>query len=100
MLMQPINAAFSMPTLLDNLPESSSTQSLEDRVKSLFAQYTVETKQTKEGLFQQANAMDVSNPMEVMQMQNAIAQYSLGLNLVSTLTHKTTGALDTLLKAQ
>ncbi|MEY0232897.1 type III secretion system inner rod subunit SctI [Providencia manganoxydans] len=98
--MQPINSAFSMPTLLDNLPESTSSQSIEDKVKSLFAQYTAETKQTKEGLFQQANTMDVSNPMEVMQMQNAIAQYSLGLNLVSTLTHKTTGALDTLLKAQ
>nr|ELR5114522.1 type III secretion system inner rod subunit SctI [Providencia stuartii] len=98
--MQPINSAFSMPTVLDNLPESMSSQSLEDNVKSLFAQYTVETKQAKEGLFQQADTMDVSNPMEVMQMQNAIAQYSLGLSLVSTLTHKATGALDTLLKAQ
>ncbi|OHT25145.1 virulence associated protein [Providencia stuartii] len=100
MLMQPINSALSVPTLLNKLPDNTSSQSIEDKVKSLFAQYTVQVQQTKEELFQQANTIDISNPMEVMQMQNAIAQYSLGLNLVSTLTHKTTGALDTLLKAQ
>ncbi|APG51788.1 TPA: type III secretion system inner rod subunit SctI [Providencia stuartii] len=100
MMIQPINRSVFMSMMLDNTTDSVSTQSLESTVRSLYAQYSVEVQNKKEALFHQADTIDVSNPIDVMNMQNSIAQYSLGLNFVSTLTHKATGAIDTLLKAQ
>ncbi|MEQ4626141.1 type III secretion system inner rod subunit SctI [Providencia manganoxydans] len=98
--MQAISHALPTPMLADGLTENSSSQSIEEKIKTLYAQYTTEVKNRKEALIHQSNTMDISNPIELMNMQNAIGKYSLELNLVSTLTHKTTSAIDTLLKAQ
>ncbi|ENU1226660.1 type III secretion system inner rod subunit SctI [Providencia rettgeri] len=35
-----------------------------------------------------------------MQFQNRVGNYSLTMNMISTLTHKSVSAIDTVLKAQ
>ncbi len=89
-----------LPPTPDNISDNTSSQSLEDKVKELYAQYSVEVKNKKQQLIIQGNSLDVSNPVEMLKMQDAIGQYALELNFVSTLTHKATNAIDTLLKAQ
>ncbi|MDX7321921.1 type III secretion system inner rod subunit SctI [Providencia rettgeri] len=44
--------------------------------------------------------MDPSNPAELLQFQNRVGNYSLTMNMISTLTHKSVSAIDTVLKAQ
>lgn len=90
----------SITSSIDNLVPVLSDQPIEDKIKSLYSQYTVEVQNKKNILINQAENLDVSNPMEVMKIQHLIGQYSLELNFISTITHKLTGTLDTLLKAQ
>lgn len=99
-MIQPINRSVFMSMMLDNTTDSVSTQSLESTVRSLYAQYSVEVQNKKEALFHQADTIDVSNPIDVMNMQKFNRPIQFRPNFVSTLTHKATGAIDTLLKAQ
>ena len=74
--------------------------SFEDKVKKLFAEYTVSVSQEKEELMNKVNSIDPSNPAQLLKFQNRVGNYSLTMNMISTLTHKSVSAIDTVLKAQ
>ncbi|WP_273827350.1 type III secretion system inner rod subunit SctI [Providencia rettgeri] len=74
--------------------------SFEDKVKQLFAEYTVAVGSEKADLINKANNIDVSNPAELLKIQNQVGNYNLAMSTISTLTHKSVSAIDTILKAQ
>jgi hypothetical protein len=74
--------------------------SVEDRVRSQFANYSVAASQEKAAIIDQVNNGDMTNPGELLKLQNRMGNYSLGINLISTLTHKSASAIDSVLKAQ
>ncbi|EOV8089302.1 type III secretion system inner rod subunit SctI [Providencia huaxiensis] len=78
----------------------SSPAPIEDKVKKLFAEYTATISQEKKALTESVNNIDPSNPAELLQFQNRVGNYSLTMNMISTLTHKSVSAIDTVLKAQ
>nr|WP_287469414.1 type III secretion system inner rod subunit SctI [Providencia sp.] len=47
-----------------------------------------------------ANNTDPSNPAKLLELQNQVGNYSLALNMISTLVHKSVSAVDTVIKAQ
>lgn len=73
---------------------------IEDKVKKLFAEYSVSVSQEKAALMDNVNSIDPSNPTQLLQFQNRVGNYSLTMNMISTLTHKSVSAIDTVLKAQ
>ncbi|CAB5541087.1 type III secretion system inner rod subunit SctI [Providencia hangzhouensis] len=93
------------PHLLPTAPtETTSVLSpslpIEDKVKKLFAEYTATTSQEREYLTEKVNNIDPSNPTQLLQFQNRVGNYSLTMNMISTLTHKSVSAIDAVLKAQ
>lgn len=74
--------------------------SFEDNIRKLFAKYTVSVRQEKAVLMDNVNSIDPSNPTQLLQFQNRASNYSLTMNMISTLTHKSVSAIDTVLKAQ
>ncbi|MDB9567977.1 type III secretion system inner rod subunit SctI [Providencia rettgeri] len=73
---------------------------IEDKVKKLFAEYTAAVSQERKALTENVNNIDPSNPTQLLQFQNRVGNYSLTMNMISTLTHKSVSAIDTVLKAQ
>lgn len=74
--------------------------SFEDRVRQLFAEYTAAVGNEKADLINKANNIDPSNPSELLSIQNKVGNYNLTMSMISTLTHKSVSAIDTILKAQ
>lgn len=74
--------------------------SFEDKVRQLFAQYTAAVGNEKADLINKANNIDASNPAELLNIQNKVGNYNLTMSMISTLTHKSVSAIDTILKAQ
>lgn len=99
-------APISLPTIpdistvSDEITTMVPTGSFEDKVRKLFAEYTAAVGNEKANLISQANATDVSNPAKLLEMQNKVGNYNLAMNMISTLTHKSVSAIDTVLKAQ
>ncbi|HDN2512179.1 TPA: type III secretion system inner rod subunit SctI [Providencia rettgeri] len=94
----------SLPsTNLSNISDEMTTNpmgSFEDKVRQLFAEYTATVSNEKASLINQVNNIDSSNPASLLEMQNKIGNYNLTMNMISTLTHKSVSAIDTVLKAQ
>ena len=88
------------PVVEQNIPAITAGGSVEDRVRSQFAHYSVAASQEKAAIINQANNGDMTNPGELLKLQNRMGNYSLGINLISTLTHKSASAIDSVLKAQ
>ncbi|AJJ62330.1 type III secretion needle MxiH like family protein [Yersinia aldovae 670-83] len=88
------------PMVEQNIPAMAAGGSVEDRVRSQFANYSVAASQEKAAIINQVNSGDATNPAELLQLQNRMGNYSLGINLISTLTHKSASAIDSVLKAQ
>ncbi|CNH90126.1 type III secretion system inner rod subunit SctI [Yersinia mollaretii] len=88
------------PVAENNLPAMGITAPVEDRVRSQFARYSVAASQEKAALFDQVNNGDATNPVELLRLQNRVGNYSLAINMISTLTHKSASAIDSVLKAQ
>ncbi|HHL2560662.1 TPA: type III secretion system inner rod subunit SctI [Yersinia enterocolitica] len=88
------------PMIEQNIPAIASSGSVEDRVRNMFANYSVNASQEKAAITNKASTVDVSNPAELLQLQNRVGNYSLSINLISTLTHKGASAIDSVLKAQ
>lgn len=84
----------------ENISSFNNTHSVEQRVRDTFANYSVNANREKEAIIDQANNGDATNPAELLKLQNRVGNYSLAINMVSTLTHKTASAIDTVLKAQ
>ncbi|MGE4755308.1 type III secretion system inner rod subunit SctI [Yersinia enterocolitica] len=88
------------PAVEQNIPSIATSGSIEDRVRSQFANYSVAASQEKAAIINQVNNGDANNPAELLKLQNRMGNYSLGINLISTLTHKSASAIDSVLKAQ
>lgn len=88
------------PNIIDDITSSISTGSFEDKVKKLFAEYTAAVGNQKANLINKANNVDASNPAQLIEIQNQVGNYNLAMSMISTLTHKSVSAIDTVLKAQ
>ncbi|WP_145558548.1 type III secretion system inner rod subunit SctI [Yersinia mollaretii] len=88
------------PVAENNLPSMGTSAPVEDRVRSQFARYTVAASQEKAAIINQVNNGDATNPAELLRLQNRVGNYSLAINMISTLTHKSASAIDSVLKAQ
>lgn len=88
------------PVMEQNIPSIAPSGAIEDRVRSQFANYSVSASQEKAAIINQSNTVDVSNPAELLKLQSRVGNYSLAINLISTLTHKGASAIDSVLKAQ
>lgn len=86
--------------IIDDIASSISTGSFEDKVKNLFAEYTAAVGNEKANLINKANNVDISNPAQLIEIQNQVGNYNLAMSMISTLTHKSVSAIDTVLKAQ
>ncbi len=92
---------FSASDFTDLAPTSAvPSLPLEDTVKRLFAEYTATVGNEKANLITKANNTDPSNPAKLLELQNQVGNYSLTLNMISTLVHKSVSAVDTVIKAQ
>ncbi|HEC8348433.1 TPA: type III secretion system inner rod subunit SctI [Providencia rettgeri] len=90
----------TLPNITDDIKTAVPIGSFEDKVKQLFAEYTAAASNEKANLINQANNTDVSNPAKLLEIQNQVGNYNLAMSMVSTLTHKSVSAIDTVLKAQ
>lgn len=90
----------TLPNITDDIKTAIPTGSFEDKVKQLFAEYTAAVSNEKANLINQTNNTDVSNPAKLLEIQNQVGNYNLAMSMVSTLTHKSVSAIDTVLKAQ
>lgn len=98
--MLPINPISTLSDIADMTPTIPTAIPLEDKVKQLFAEYTTSVSQEKADILEKMNTIDPSDPAKLLALQNQVGNYSLALNMVSTLTHKSVSAIDTVLKAQ
>ncbi|WP_226020255.1 type III secretion system inner rod subunit SctI [Serratia symbiotica] len=73
---------------------------IEDRVRNLFSTYTAAATQEKTNIINQLKYGDATNPAVLLELQNRVGNYSLAINMVSTLTHRGASAIDSVLKAQ
>ncbi|WP_145932185.1 type III secretion system inner rod subunit SctI [Yersinia bercovieri] len=88
------------PVTENNISSMGITSPVEERVRNLFASYSVTASQEKAAIINQVNNGDATNPAELLRLQNRVGNYSLAINMISTLTHKSASAIDTVLKAQ
>ncbi|MHA0902029.1 type III secretion system inner rod subunit SctI [Enterobacter ludwigii] len=95
-----INLTPEIASRIESIVPSSTSGPVEDRVRALFASYAVNATQEKAAIVNQANNGDATNPFELLKLQNRVGNYSLAVNMISTLTHKSVAAIDTVLKAQ
>ncbi|HEM7130767.1 MULTISPECIES: type III secretion system inner rod subunit SctI [Providencia] len=98
--MSPITSNLSMINSTEMASEIPSSIPIADKVKELFAEYSASTNQERTALMNSVNTIDPSNPVQLLQFQNRVGKYSLAMNMISTLTHKSVSAIDTVLKAQ
>ncbi|EJD6539904.1 type III secretion system inner rod subunit SctI [Providencia rettgeri] len=90
----------TLPNITDDIKTAVPIGSFENKIKQLFAEYTAAVSNEKANLINQANNTDVSNPTKLLEIQNQVGNYNLAMSMVSTLTHKSVSAIDTVLKAQ
>ncbi|MEQ4642804.1 type III secretion system inner rod subunit SctI [Providencia rettgeri] len=93
--MSPITSNLSMISSTEMASEIPSSIPIADKVKEFFAEYSASTNQERTALMN-----NPSNPVQLLQFQNRVGKYSLAMNMISTLTHKSVSAIDTVLKAQ
>ncbi|CAG9406985.1 type III secretion system inner rod subunit SctI [Providencia alcalifaciens] len=98
--MLPINPISALSNIAEMTPVTPAAIPLEDKVKQLFAEYTTSVSQEKADILEKISSVDPSDPAKLLELQNQVGNYSLALNMVSTLTHKSVSAIDTVLKAQ
>lgn len=84
----------------NDAPTLGMNSAVEDRVRHLFSTYSAAASQEKTAIFNQLKYGDATNPAALLQLQNRVGNYSLAINMISTLTHKSVAAIDTVLKAQ
>lgn len=89
-----------MTNMADDIATTTPSIPIEDKVKQLFAEYTAAVGNEKTNLINKANNIDVSNPAQLLEIQNQVGNYNLAMSMISTLTHKSVSAIDTVLKAQ
>ncbi len=95
-----ITPKLPVSNFIDTTSVTTPSLPLEDTVKKLFAEYTATVGNEKADLIVKANNIDPSNPARLLELQNQVGNYSLTLNMISTLVHKSVSAVDTVIKAQ
>lgn len=98
--MSPITSNLSIVNSTEMASDIPSSVPIADKVKELFAEYTATASQEKAALANRVNNIDPSSPTQLLEFQNRVGNYSLAMNMISTLTHKSVSAIDTVLKAQ
>ncbi|MEQ4676059.1 type III secretion system inner rod subunit SctI [Providencia vermicola] len=99
-MVTPISLSDISSSITDDTTSPISIGSFEDKVKKLFSEYTAAVGNEKANLLSKANNLDVSNPAQLLEIQNQVGNYNLAMSMISTLTHKSVSAIDTVLKAQ
>lgn len=93
----------SQVTLLqtDHLSESSEGfLSLEERLKNAVSGQSANETLEKAHILQTIESpINTSNPVTMLEMQRRIGEYDVNMRLISSLTHKATDAVSTLLKS-
>lgn len=97
--MLPISSISPITTVVDAV-SPVSISSLEDTVKKLFSEYAVNANTEKLDIIEKSKSIDPSNPAQILNLQDQVGKYSLALNMVSTITHKVTSSIDSVIKAQ
>ncbi|HHR5902496.1 TPA: type III secretion system inner rod subunit SctI [Providencia alcalifaciens] len=97
--MLPISSISPITTVADAV-SPVSISSLEDTVKKLFSEYAVNANTEKLDIIEKSKSIDPSNPAQILNLQDQVGKYSLALNMVSTITHKVTSSIDSVIKAQ
>lgn len=97
--MLPISSMSPIATVVDTV-SPVSVSSLEDTVKKLFSEYAANANAEKKNIIEKSQSIDPSNPVQVLNLQDQVGKYTLALNMVSTLTHKVTSSIDSVIKAQ
>ncbi|KML41981.1 hypothetical protein VL15_37915 [Burkholderia cepacia] len=78
----------------------SADMSLDDRVLTAFANAAEQTGQRKAAIDAAANdPTTVSNPEKLLELQKAMSSYVVDVSMESTLAHKATSAIDTLMRS-
>ncbi|WP_265694662.1 type III secretion system inner rod subunit SctI [Providencia rustigianii] len=98
--MLPIISSIAVSNLVDIDALTAPSMPIEEKVKKLFSEYTTSVGQEKADIIEKVNNIDPSNPAKLLELQNQVGNYSLAMNMISTLTHKSVSAIDTVLKAQ
>ncbi|EER9981230.1 type III secretion system inner rod subunit SctI [Escherichia coli] len=98
-----INAIFvpkTTPDLWDSARSETGVISLDDRLIQAFAGATAYTETEKMAVLQKIEQPGgVTDPAELYALQIQSANYNLQVSLISTLTRKCTGVVETLLRS-
>lgn len=97
--MLPISSISLIATVVDTV-SPVSVSSLEETVKKLFSDYAANASTEKQNIIEKSKNIDPSNAVQVLNLQDQVGQYTLALNMISTITHKVTSSIDTVIKAQ
>ncbi|MBA8735467.1 type III secretion system inner rod protein PrgJ [Chromobacterium violaceum] len=74
--------------------------SLEDRLIQAFSRSAVATDAERNDIMQRLERPElISNPAELFALQQRTANYNLEVSMISTLTRKTVGAVESLLRS-
>ncbi|EBH8768134.1 type III secretion system inner rod subunit SctI [Salmonella enterica] len=96
--------AISSSGMVSGIGESLNTDtgvfSLEDRLIQAFSKTAAYAETEKSSVMQKTEQPgSVTNPAELYNLQVRTSNYNLELSLISTLTRKCTGAVETLLRS-
>lgn len=81
-------------------PKEAGVLSLDDRLIQVFSEVAVYAETEKNSVLQKTEQSGVvTDPAELYALQVRTANYNLELSLISTLTRKCTGAVETLLRS-
>lgn len=98
-----INAIFvpkTTPDLWDSESNGTGVISLDDRLIQAFVGATAHAETEKMAVLQKIEQPGgVTDPAELYALQVRTANYNLEVSLISTLTRKCTGAVETLLRS-
>jgi hypothetical protein len=84
----------------DITPSENSLVSLDERMINLFAQNAVNTQQEKEAILSQLERpQSVTDPVMLFQLQQRTSNYNLEVSMISTLSRKAVGAVESLLRS-
>ena len=98
--MNPITAVNALrATAMDDISaDTGSTVSLESRAVQAYAQSVLSAEYNKNDVMQRLELPGLTSPEELQAIQEKIADYSLKLSLMSTVSRKATSAVETLLR--
>ena len=83
----------------DISPDAGSPVSLESRALQAYGQSVVSSEYNKNDVMNRLELPGLTAPEELQAIQEKVADYSLKLSLLSTVSRKATSAVETLLRS-